>query len=367
VSRSVRRFRLASLAAALAAVLPAAMPQPAAAFSGTGNGAYCSPGFAANLHLGQAAVVDSGASVNCPAPGPGPGGTAHSGTQPGRPSAPTFHVHDDCTYTVNYPVDYSETALSGGAPSDFIGPLPTKFFSPPARTLLGTNDLFVPWRISGWYDESGRCVPKNGTVYYTDLCAVPFPSPGVAACVIQVPHPVPGGPAPPGSLGLDPLTLLGDAKNHIQPGTLTSLPTAFGLVGLGTCFFIQNMNTPVSQTLEIPLRGTPDGSGRGVYYIFRIEIDFDGVTWDFGDQSDATDAGLPGQCGGAVASHTYRRYSLGTGDGGHRLFLLGVRGTSWWSLEAGYGRSRRESMRETTVFFAHRDACVARSTGGWRI
>lgn len=310
MTRRVRRFRLAALASALAALLPVALPQPVAAFTGTGNGAYCDAGFLGGTQLGHIAVVSANASVNCPAPGPGPGGTAHSGPQPGRPSAPTFRVHDDCTYTVNYPVNYSETALSGGSPSDFIGPLPAKFFSPPARTLLGTNDLFVPWRISGWYDAQGNCVPKNGTVYYTDLCAVPFPSPGVANCVVIVPHPVPGGPVPPGTLGLDPLTLLGDVKDQIRPGALTSLPTAYGLVGLGTCFFVQNMSTPTSDTFEITLRGTPDGSGRAVYYVFRIEVDFAGWTWDFGDQSGTTDASLPGPCGGAAASHTYRRYSL---------------------------------------------------------
>jgi hypothetical protein len=211
-------------------------------------------------------------------------------------------------------VNYSETALSGGQPGDFIGPLPVMFFSPPARRLLGTNDMFVPWRISGWYDAQGNCVPKDGTIYYTDLCAVPFPSPGVANCVVIVPHPVPGGPATPGQLGLDPLTLLGDVKSRIRPGALTSLPTAFGLVGLGTCFYVGGMSTPVSDTFQITLRGTPDGSGRAVYYVFRIEVDFTGLTWNFGDGETAPDASPPGQCGGADASHTYRTYTRTSPD-----------------------------------------------------
>jgi len=301
-------------AAALAALMPAAAPRPAAAFTQTGNGAYCTAGFLGGVQLGQVAAVSGGAAVNCPAPGPGPGGTARSGPQPPRPSAPTFREHDDCSFQVNYPVSYTETALGGGQPTDFIGPLPPKFFSPPARTLLGTNDMFVPWRISGWYDAQGNCVPKNGTVYYTDLCAVPFPSPGIANCVVIVPHPVPGGPVSPASLGLDPLTLLGDVRRLIRPGTLSTLPAAFGLVGLATCFFVNGMSTPNTNTFEVTLRGTPDGSGRAVYYVFRIEVQFDGLTWDFGDGSATADPGLPGPCGGAAASHTYRTYTRTSPD-----------------------------------------------------
>jgi hypothetical protein len=307
-------------ATALGLLLAAGLPQPAAAFTGSGTTAACTPGFLGSTQLGSVAVVSGTGMVNCPAPGPGPGGTATSGPQPGQPSAPTFTPGADCSFTVDYPISFTETALGGGQPSNFGGSLPLKWFSPPARTTLGTHDMFVPWLIRGQFDNAGGCVPKPGTVYYNNtICPVPFPSPGIATCVVIAPHPVPGGPVTLQSLGLDPLKLLGNVKKLVTPGVLSSLPTTYGLVGVGTCFFLTGQSVPDLATLQITLRGTPDASGRAVYYVFHIELTFGGLAWDFGDGSTLADPAPPPQCAGAAASHTYRRYTLTSPD---RPFLV---------------------------------------------
>jgi hypothetical protein len=172
----------------------------------------------------------------------------------------------------------------------------------------------VPWTATGWIDENGNCVPKNGTVFWNQPCAVPFPSPGISGCVIQVPHLPPTLPPPTlADLGFDPLTLLGTVRGNVRPGTITSSPAQVGLVNTPTCFYVNGMNNAQPQYFQIVLQANfePPPYNRGIYYVFRIEISQTATTWNFGDgSSDETPPGPFCVGSGQMATaHRYLRYS----------------------------------------------------------
>jgi hypothetical protein len=153
---------------------------------------------------------------------------------------------------------------------------------------------------------------------------VPFTNFVVAGtvCWQTFPHAAVGGGLTPGQVipFIDPAKVL----QFINVGTIASLPDNpnVGLVNVGTCFFVNGATftgvggapLPITQpafysmNVSQPLN---DGTGRFIFYAFKIEVALDSLTWNFGD-GGAPDSNLPGPCAAKQAeisvSHSYQGY-----------------------------------------------------------
>jgi hypothetical protein len=294
---------------------------------GGGNGDNCQPVVGGQVGATTPVPISENARVNCPfASGPTGTPTGPSGPQPGP-----FQPGQNCWYVTYLPVKIQVGA--GGSVTEF---------DPNANGLLGPGlgyppdlapvpiveqesyDIYMPYRFSGRADANGNC-----TVNVTSRLGCPDPVPFTNFVVVgnicwkTSLHRAVGGGIPPGQVVpfLDAANLL----QFIGVGTITSLPAdpRPSLVNIGTCFFLngatftalgggpQPITTPAFYTMSVsqPLN---DGTGRLIFYVFRIELAFSGLTWDFGDGSTTPDATLPGPCQGVpaeiAASHTYRGY-----------------------------------------------------------
>ncbi|HYW23114.1 MAG TPA: hypothetical protein VE953_03055 [Terriglobales bacterium] len=326
----MRRRGRATIAAALGSLLLAAASTPVAHASGGpggGNADRCTPVVGGQVGVTTPVPVAEKAAVDCPfASGPTGVPTGPSGPQPGP-----FQPGQSCWYVTYQPVKFQVGA--GGSVTEFdpnangsLGPglgYP-KDLAPVPIVEQENYDIYMPYRFSGKADANGNC-----TVNIKSQLGCPDPvafTNFVVAgniCWKTFPHQANGGGINPGQLTpfLDTANLL----QFINIGTLSSLPANPNpsLVNIGTCFFLngaaftalgggpQPITTPAFYRMSVsqPLN---DGTGRFIFYVFRIELAFTGMTWDFGDNSSATDSSLPGPCASVPAeiavSHTYSGY-----------------------------------------------------------
>jgi len=332
---AMRRAVMSRLAAGLGAALLATIstsPAAASGLPGNGDANACTPTVGGQVgNDGTLTAVREDAGVDCPlASGPtgtpyGPGGP-QGGPGRGQPGAA-------CSYEIDRPVkiligpggsvtELDPTPDGGGYTS--IG-YPADLKKVPVVEAEQFN-IYLPYVFQGKYDQNGLCtIPNPG---FQLGCPTPHPFTNFVVagniCWVTEPNPVrrPNG-LPPGRIlpYLDRAHLL----QLIDPGTLSSLPDNPnpGLVSIGTCFFIGGASFQAPGGARLPIQQPADfqmtiadpvndGTGRYVFYVFRVELAFQGADWDFGDGSTQPDPNLPAACTGVpadlAASHTYSTY-----------------------------------------------------------
>jgi hypothetical protein len=328
----MRRRGRGTIAAALGSLLLTAASAPgvhATGGPGGANGANCNPVVGGQVGATTPVPIAENAAVNCPfASGPTGVPTGPSGSR-GGPGP--FTPGQPCSYVIDQPVKIQ--VGGGGSVTEFDpnpnGSLGAGFGYPPDLAPIPVveqenSDIYMPYKFSGTADAGGNCTVN---VKSTLGCPnpVPFTNFVVAGniCWQTFPHPAVGGGFNPGQLTpfLDTANLL----QFIDLGTMSSLPNNPNpsLVNIGTCFFLngaaftalggapQPITTPAFYTMSVsqPLN---DGTGRLIFYVFRIELSFTGADWFFGDGSTTPDSALPPACAAVPAeiavSHTYRGY-----------------------------------------------------------
>lgn len=326
----MRRRGRATFAAAFGSLVLMAASTPgvhASGGPGGGNGDNCKPVVGGQVGATTPVPISESAKVICPfASGPTGTPTGPSGPRPGP-----FQPGQNCWYVTYQPVKIQVGA--GGSVTEFDpnanGALGPGLGYPPDLAPVPiveqeNNDIYMPFRFSGKADANGNCT-VNVTSQLGCPNPVPFTNFVVAGniCWQTFPHPAVGGGIPPGQIVpfIDAANLL----QFIGVGTISSLPADPnpGLVNIGTCFFLngatftalgggpQPITTPAFYTMSVS-QPVNDGTGRLIFYVFRIELAFTGLTWDFGDGSTTPDPTPPGPCTTVPAelraSHTYHAY-----------------------------------------------------------
>lgn len=354
------RRRVSLLLVALSAL--ALLPVPALAVgNGPGGSSGCTPGVSVQVpeasSPGKAVPVATNASVVCPTPeasGPGSIWGPH-GT---RSDAP-IPVGANCTQRVLEPSELSLTPggqkqvfwvdpANPGTGSDtpepqFISQIIGGISEMDFWTSAGTDvDYYMPFELDGKVAANGQCVPKdpnNPQASFKEICGV---APVPVGCLVQIPHSPIGGPLP--ITALQNIDIRGQMLQLIHPGTVASVPAQPNpaVVNVPACFFLngadiggRDINAP--ESFELVLLGPADSDGRQVFYVFRVDVQLQGVVWNFGDNGD-TEA-LPPQCAGVSNAplqfaHRYLRYSPpgGFAIGAQETFTLHV--TEFW-VDAG--------------------------------
>jgi hypothetical protein len=326
----MRRTGRATIAAVLGSLLLTAASVPgvhASGGPGGANGDGCQPVVGGQVGATTPVPIQEGAKVNCPfASGPTGTPSGPSGPRPGP-----FQPGQSCWYVTYQPVKV--LVGPGGKVTELDpsanGTYGAGFGYPPDLaaipvTTQQSEDIYMPYKFSGTADANGNC-----TVNVTSKLGCPDPLPFSNFVVVgnicwqTFPHAAVGGGIDPGQLTpfLDAARLL----QFISIGTMSSRPDNpnAGLVNTGTCFFVngatfqglggapQPITQPAFYTMSVaqPLN---DGTGRFIFYAFKIEVAFTGFGWDFGDNSTTTDGTLPAGCAAApgqiAASHTYVQY-----------------------------------------------------------
>jgi hypothetical protein len=326
----MRRRGWATIAAVCGSLLLTAASTPGAAATGGpggANGNNCHPVVGGQVGATTPVPVQENATVNCPFESGPPGAP----TGPPGPLPGPYQPGQNCSYVIYQPIKIvvgsgqTVTEMDPNANGSQYTPIgyPPELAPVPVMTQE-SDDIYMPYRFTGKADANGNCT-KNITSHLGCPNPVPFTNFVVAGnvCWKTVPHPGVGQPVPPGQ----PIPYL-DAAHLLQfigLGTMSSLPDNPGpsLVNIGTCFFLngatfqalggapQPVTTPAFYMMNVaqPLN---DGTGRFIFYVFRIELAFTGLDWDFGDGSTTPDLTLPAPCTGVPAqfavSHTYSRY-----------------------------------------------------------
>jgi hypothetical protein len=311
-------------------VLLSVVCAPAALASGgpgPANGNNCQPVVGGQVGATTPVPISESATLSCPLAS-GPTGV------PAGPAGPTkgpFQQGQSCWYVINQPVKIQVTSGGGvneldpnatGTQYATLG-YPHDLAIVPVTTAESDN-IYMPYLFKGTADANGFC-----TVNVTSQLGCPNPDRFTNfvvvgnICWFTTPNPAVGGGLTPGQVTpfLDQASLL----QFIHVGTMSSLPDNpnAGLVNIGTCFFVTGASfqglggapQPISQpaffTMSVS-QPVNDGTGRFIFYIFRIEVAFTGVGWDFGDGSTVPDPSLPPSCQGVTAdlaaSHTYLKY-----------------------------------------------------------
>ena len=301
--------------------------------------AACTPGLRieapAASRPGVAVPVTGTGSVVCPTP-ESTGGGSYGASQdkqvgpPGQPGQPcTAQVQKRLEFTLTDGGEYllfwidpmRFQGIQSGTPEPIdadrlvSGTSPQQFFMD-----AGQTDYWVPYTLNGKWDQSGfTCVPKDPNdiaASFTPNCnfnANPFP-----ACLIRSGHDLTSDGLPASAIPGGILGLKQQVTRLINPGTITAWPAQPipGLVNAPTCFFVDQMNVPQSQSWDIVLAPpTGDPTNRVLFYTFRIQVSYQGTQWDFGD-GNPEQVALPRQCLGVSqdsvqTAHPYHRYSDG--------------------------------------------------------
>ncbi len=325
----------AGFAAGLGVVVLMVASTPSALASGTpgsGDANVCTPTVGGEVgNDGRLVAVQENASVDCPLASGLPG-TPYGASSP-RGGPGSGHPGESCSYEIDRPVKLligpngSVTELdptADGKGSTSIA-YPSELTQVPVTEAEQAN-IYVPYVFHGKYDKDGLCTVPNPGFELGCPVPVPFTNFVVAGdvCWLTEPNPV----RRPNGLPSDRILPYLDQAHLLQlinAGTLSSLPDNPnpGLVAIGTCFFVTGASFQVpggtwrsiqqpadfEMTIADPVN---DGTGRYVFYVFRIGLAFQGATWDFGDGSTQPDPDLPAACIGVpadiAASHTYRTY-----------------------------------------------------------
>ena len=296
---------------------------------GGANGANCNPVVGGQVGATTPVPIAESAAVNCPfASGPTGVPTGPSGSR-GGPGP--FQPGQPCSYVIYQPV---KIQVGGGGSVTEFDPNPNgslgpglgypPYLAPVPIVEQESSDIYMPYKFSGTADAGGNC-----TVNVKPTLGCPDPVPFTNFVVVgnicwqTFPHAAVGTGINPGRVAqfIDAANLL----QFINIGTISSLPNDPNpsLVNIGTCFFLngaaftalgggpQPITTPAFYEMSVsqPLN---DGTGRLIFYVFRIELSFTGADWDFGDHSSTLDSNLPPACATVPAeiavSHTYRAY-----------------------------------------------------------
>ena len=328
-----------AMAAALA-LLGGAAPQHALALgNGQGSDASCTQSSNVGVTLNSPVTVQAGTLGQCPEPGSASGGTwGQTGTVPGQSSPPKGKPGDVCGHVEWFadsitagpnPNPTSPDTLHEGGPGSS-----GQWFMDPANAVAATsimafNDPFEPFWFDGKFDANGNCV-LSGLVQSLCIPGVPFqiPSttlaPGTTVCWVFQGRPVTSTGLNQTQIDGDMLVLMGSIQRQVRPGQVSSTPSQAGLVNADTCFTVQGMNIPASQTFDITLMGPDLGSGRHIFFVFRVTVSFQGIQWDFGDPIDNIADPVPTDlCSGmdpaVSAAHRYHRYSDGQPGGAYQV------------------------------------------------
>lgn len=328
--------------------LPAALAISALLFGmapgpGPGASSSCSPGFSTDVRAastpGQPVPVLSNADVICPTP-------ENTGSSSFGPPSRNFRPQpgtpgDPCTTEVwramevsltpgNQPQVFWADPTWNGNGSDtpepqfvsrIIGGIDAKTFFEEA----GTTDFWNPFILDGKLDASGfNCVPKDPQDPQASFRAVCNVAPIPIGCLRANQHTIGGGPLPITALQGGLVDLRAKMTQLIHPGQITSLPAQPNpaLVNSPACFFvngadIDGRDVNADQEFEMVLIGPNDGTGRHVFYVFRIKLALQSVAWTFGDGTGTTEQ-LPAPCIGVSSAplqyaHRYLRYSPAAG------------------------------------------------------
>lgn len=331
---------------------------------GGGQSSGCSPGVSVDVSAastpGHPRRVATGAGVTCPTP-EASGGGIFGGGNAQRQMPPPGVPGQDCTGTV---IEPTELSLTPGGQMQVFWPDPsfqgTGSDTPEPQDLgrvlsgiapkqffmqAGTTDYFLPFRLDGKWDASGRnCVPKDPAHPQDSFSPICTGATVNIGCLIAQPHGIAPGPLGIGALnGID---LRGQMLQLVHPGQITSLPAQPNpaLVNAPTCFFVngadidgQDVNQPA--TFELVLLSGADASNRQVYYVFRVELALQGVEWQFGDNSGQTEP-LPPPCVGVSNAplqfaHRYLRYSQPEGFEVRATETFTIHVTEYWYDSAG--------------------------------
>jgi len=257
-----------------------------------------------------------------------PKGSPSGGGTPGQP----------CQYVIEQPVKVQVTGpdtaieLDPGYTGNYSGGFSYPSYMSLYPVMVASKyNVFMPYLYTGKYDANGQCtVPVGGKIApgWQLGCPNPYPFYNIVVagnlCSTQYPNAV----ARPGGMDRGTIANALGATNLLQwinIGTLSSLPdnSNAGLVNIGTCFFVTGANFTVPggppQSVQQPVyyemslsEAVNDGTGRYVFYVFRIKVALLAVDWNFGDGSSQVDPQLPAPCTGIpydiAASHTYTRY-----------------------------------------------------------
>ena len=327
--------------------------------SGAGQSSGCTPGVSVQVPEastpGKAVPVATGATVVCPSP-EAPGGSTWG---PPAPVPQPRQPGSACTQEVWEPMELSLTpggqqqvfwdqVSNPGTGSDtpepqlvsqIIGGISPMDFWTTAGT---TTDYYMPFLLKGKVDNTGfNCVPldpKNPQASFQEICGT---APVPVTCLRTINRSPIGGQLPIGALQGPGVDLRGQMLQLIHPGTVSSLPANPNpaVVNVPACYFVngadiagRDVNQPTS--FELVLLGPADQEHRQVYYVFRIDVQLQSVTWSFGGSSDV-DPSLPAACQGISNAplqfaHTYLQYSPpgGFGVSATETFTLHV--TEYW-------------------------------------
>ncbi len=326
----MRRKGRSAIAALVGGALLSAVSAPSALASGgpgPANGDNCIPTVGGHVGATTPVPVQETARLPCPLVS-GPTGVPAG---PPGPLPGPFQPGQSCSYVIYQPVKIMVTSGGGvdeldpnasGTQYATIG-YPNDLKLVPLTTQESAN-IYMPYLFKGRADANGNC-----TVSVTSQLGCPNPVPFTNfvvvgnICWFTQPNVVVGPGITPGQLApyLDTANLL----QFIHVGTMSSLPNNpnAGLVSIGTCFFVrgasfqglgggpQPITQPAFYTMSVSAP-VNDGTGRFIFYVFRIELAFTGADWDFGDGSTVPDPALPQPCQGVPAdlrvSHTYQKY-----------------------------------------------------------
>jgi hypothetical protein len=330
-------IRLAAVSGAAVLLISWGPPAHASGGTGSGSGNACNPVAGGQVGATNPVAISANATVNCPMVS-GPTGVPYGNSQ-SRGSVSRGTPAQPCQYLVERPTKVQVTGPNSALQmdADYTG---TKYggFSYPSYMALypvqvaAKYNVFTPYLFTGKYDANGQCtVPVGGNIApgWQLGCPNPIPFYNIVVagnlCNTEYPNAVvrPGGMNPGAVVPyLDRANLL----QYINIGKVSSMPDNpnKGLVNIGTCFFIDGANftvpgggppQPVLQPITYEMSVSEpvnDGTGRFVFYVFRITVALQGIDWDFGDHDPTYTTQLPAPCtNGAhdiAVSHTYTRY-----------------------------------------------------------
>jgi hypothetical protein len=355
-------IRLAATSGVAVLLIVWAPPAHASGAPGSGAPNNCTPILGGQVGPPtNPTVVAADAVVNCPLVS-GPTGVPYGNSQ-SRGTVSRGTPGQPCRYVIEQPTKVKVTGPDTAVQMDPDN-TGTKYgsFSYPQYMAMypvqvaAKNNIYMPYLFTGKYDANGLCtVPVGGDIAGSPGwqlgCPDPVPFYNIVVagnlCNTFTPNAVtrPGGLVNPGVIV--PFLNVGNIKQYINQGTMSSLPKNpdRGLVNIGTCFFVtgatftvpggppQTVQRPVTYEMSVS-EPVNDGTGRYVFYLFRIQISLLQPEWHFenGPNASTVDGQLPGPCQNVpndiAASHTYTRY------GDYQVTLIehfGLRLDEYWS------------------------------------
>src|SRR5262245_570803 len=328
--------RIVALSGVVVLLVTSGPPALASGGTGPGSGNGCNEVAGGRIGATTPVPIAANVTVDCPMVS-GPTGVPYGNSQ-SRGAVSRGTPGQPCQYLVERPTKVQVTGPNSALQmdADYTGTRYGSFSYPPYMALYPVQvaanyDVFTPYLFTGKYDANGQCtVPVGGTIVpgWQLGCPNPIPFYNIVVagnlCNTEYSHAVrrPGGLPP---VTIVPYLNAANLLQYINVGTLSSLPDNpnKGVVNTGTCFLVTGASftvpggppQPVQQPITYEMSVSEpvnDGTGRYVFYVFRIHVALQSLDWKFGDRSSAVDQKTPDPCQRPpdiiVASHTYIRY-----------------------------------------------------------